>query len=117
MRRIMQAEWAPARQLAVTVNGQQITVTADDGRPEMLIADGKKHLRLTGDGEVNTTTRWLDGQLVSERHYDEGFRITRTYGIQSGDGGTMQLVVTLKLEGGRAPKSEPVRRVYRPQQG
>jgi hypothetical protein len=115
VRRIMQAEWVPPRQLVIAVDGSQVTVTADDGRSETLVADGKKHLRLTGDGEVNTTTRWIDGQLVSVRRYDEGLKATRTLHIESDAGGARQLVLTLKVEGGRAPKSEPSKRVYRAQ--
>lgn len=112
-RRITQAELAPPRQIVITAADAQLVVTADDERPETLVPDGKKHLRLTGDGEINTTTTWGDGLLVTERHYDEGIKATRTYHVGPAEGGGRQLVVTLKLEGGHMPKKMPeLMRVY-----
>jgi len=122
MQRIIQAEIEPAPRLAIVCDGQQFTVTAGDERPEMLVLDGKKHLKLTGDGEVNTTTVWLDGRVVSERRYDEGIKATRTYAIETDKDGVRHLIVMLKLDGvrgaapdrdreGRRPNGE-LRRVY-----
>ena len=113
MRRIVQAETTPAKSLVITADPKQIAVTADEGRAEVLILDGKRHLRLTGDGEIYTTTRWVAGQLVSERRYDEGIKATRTYVVEAPAGGARRVVVTLKLEGGGLGSKLPeLRRVY-----
>jgi hypothetical protein len=122
MQRIMQAEIAPAPRLAMVCDGQQLTVTAGEERPELLVLDGKKHLKLTGDGEVYTTTMWQEGGLVSERRYDEGIKATRTYSIETGKDGVRRLVLRLKMSGfrGAAPDRDregrrrdgDLRRVY-----
>ncbi|MCX6550116.1 MAG: hypothetical protein NTY02_03745 [Acidobacteria bacterium] len=112
MRRIMQAELKPPHQIVVAADGKQITFTADEERPETVIVDGKKHLRLTGDGEINTITKWIDGLLVSERHYDEGIKATRSFRVQAIDPSGTQLIVLLKLEGGHAPKRPDIKFVY-----
>jgi len=113
MRRIVQAETTPAKSFVITADPKQIAVTADEGRAEVLILDGKRHLRLTGDGEIYTTTRWVAGQLVSERRYDEGIKATRTYVVEAPAGGARRVVVTLKLEGGGLGSKLPeLRRVY-----
>jgi hypothetical protein len=113
MRRIMGAETTPPNTLVITADPKQIAVVADDGRAEVLILDGKRHLRLTGDGEVYTTTRWVAGQLVSERHYDEGIKAIRTYVVEAPPGGARRIVMTLKLEGGGLGSKLPeLKRVY-----
>ena len=113
MRRIVQAETTPAKSFVITADPKQIAVTADEGRAEVLILDGKRHLRLTGDGEIYTTTRWVAGQLVSERRYDEGIKATRTYVVEAPAGGARRIVVTLKLEGGGLGSKLPeLKRVY-----
>jgi topoisomerase IA-like protein len=113
MRRIVQAETTPPTTLVITADSKQIAVTADDGRAEVLILDGKRHLRLTGDGELYTTTRWVAGQLVSERRYDEGIKATRTYVVEAPAAGARRMIVTLKLEGGgRGFELPELRRVY-----
>jgi hypothetical protein len=113
MRRIIAAETTAAKTLAIVVDLKQITVTADDGRAESLVLDGRRHLRLTGDGEIYTTTRWAAPRLVSERRYDEGIRATRTFVVEASEGGGRRLVVTLKLEGGGLGSKLPeLRRVY-----
>ena len=112
-RRIAKAELAAPRQIVVLADGSALTVTLDDGRPETIEADGKRHVRLSGDGEIDTVTRWHDGVLVSDRRYDEGILATRTYKIDAAEGGTRRLVVTLKLSGGLTPKKLPeIVRVY-----
>jgi hypothetical protein len=112
-RRIVQAELAPPRRIVVSAEGNSLVVTLDDGRPETIEPDGKRHLRLTGDGEITTVTRWRDGGLVSERHYDEGIVALRTYKIDAAEGDARRLVVTLKLSGGLTPKKMPdILRVY-----
>jgi len=113
LRRIVQAETTPAKTLAIVADLKQMTVTADDGRAETLVLDGRRHLRLTGDGEIYTTTRWAAGQLVSERRYDEGIKATRTFVVEAPAGGARRIVVTLKLEGGGLGSKLPeLRRVY-----
>ena len=117
-RRIAQAELAAPRQIVVSAEGKTLVVTLDEGRPETIEPDGKKHLRLTGDGEIQTVTRWYDGALVSERHYDEGITATRTYRIDAAEGGARRLVVTLKLSGGLTPRNMPeIVRIYLSKQG
>jgi hypothetical protein len=106
-RRIAQAELAAPRQIVVSAEGQSLIVSMDGGRPETIEPDGKRHLRLTGDGEIQTVTRWHEGALVSERHYDEGITATRTYTIDAADGGAKRLTVTLRLSGGLTPKKMP----------
>jgi len=113
MRRIVQAETTPPKTIVITADPKQIAVTADDGRAETLVLDGRRHLRLTGDGELYTTTKWVAGQLVSERRYDEGIKATRTYVVEAPAGGARRIVVTLKLEGGGLGSKLPeLRRVY-----
>jgi hypothetical protein len=112
-RRIAEAELAAPRRIAVSAEGDTLVVTLDDGRPETIQPDGKRHLRLTGDGEITTVTRWRDGVLVSERRYDEGITAVRTYSIEADEGGARRLTVTLKLSGGLTPKKLPeLLRVY-----
>ena len=120
MRRITQAEVEAPSRLTIACDGQQLTVTAGDERAEVLLLDGKKHLKLTGEGEVYTTTIWQDGHVVSERRYDEGIKASRRYAIETGKDGVTRLVVVLKLDGirglesdrdGRRRNSE-LRRVY-----
>ena len=114
-RRIAEAELAAPRRIVVSAEGNALVVTLDDGRPETIEPDGKRHLRLTGDGEITTVTRWRDGVLVSERHYDEGITAIRTYTIDAAEGGARRLTVTLKLSGGLTPKKLPeILRVYLP---
>jgi hypothetical protein len=85
----------------------------DDGRPETIEPDARRHVRLTGDGEITTVTQWRDGVLVSERRYDEGITAVRSYKIEAAEGGGRRLVVTLKLSGGLTPKKMPeILRVY-----
>jgi len=112
-RRIAQAELAAPQHIVAVADGKALIVTIDEGRPETIEPDGKKHLRLTGDGEIHTVTRWHDGTLVSERHYDEGIMATRTYRIDAAEGGARRLVVTLKLSGGLVPRNMPeIVRIY-----
>jgi hypothetical protein len=112
-RRIAQAELAAPRQIVVSAEGQALVVTLEGGRPEIVEPDGKKHLRLTGDGEITTVTRWIDGALVSERRYDEGITATRTYRVETAEGGARRLSVTLKLAGGLTPRNMPeILRIY-----
>ena len=112
-RRIAEAELAAPRRVVVSAAGNTLVVTLDDGRPETIEPDGKRHLRLTGDGEITTVTRWRDGVLVSERRYDEGITAVRTYKMETADGGARRLTVTLKLSGGLTPKKLPeLVRVY-----
>jgi hypothetical protein len=112
-RRIAQAELAAPKRIVAVAAGKALIVTIDEGRPETIEPDGKKHLRLTGDGEIQTVTRWYDGALVSERRYDEGITATRTYRLDAAEGGARRLVVTLKLSGGLTPKNMPeIVRIY-----
>jgi hypothetical protein len=111
-RRIMKAEGAAAKTLVIVADVKEIIVAADDERPETLFLNGKRRVRLTGDGEIYTTTRWAAGHLVSERRYDEGIKATRTYIVEPQAGGARRIVVTLKLEGGGLPKLPELRRVY-----
>lgn len=112
-RRIAQAELAAPRQIVVSAEGKTLVVTMDDGRPETIEPDARRHVRLTGDGEIQTVTRWRDGALVSERHYDEGILATRTYRIDAAEGGARRLVVTLRLSGGLTPRNMPeIVRIY-----
>jgi len=106
-RRILQAELAAPRQIVVSAEGKGLVVTLDDGKPETIEPDVKRHLRLTGEGEITTITRWSDGALVSVRRYDEGITATRTYRIDTIEGGARGLVVTLKLSGGLTPRKMP----------
>jgi len=106
-RRIVQAELAPPRQIVVSVEGKTLIVTLDEGKPETIEPDVKRHLRLTGEGEITTVTRWSDGALVSVRRYDEGITATRTYRIDTAEGGARRLTVTLKLSGGLTPRKMP----------
>jgi len=113
MRRIVQAETTPPKTIVITADPKQIVVTADEGRAEVLILDGKRHLRLTGDGELYTTTKWVAGQLVSERRYDEGIKATRTFVVEAPAAGARRIIVTLKLEGGGLGSKLPeLKRVY-----
>jgi len=117
-RRIAQAELAAPKRIVAVADGKALIVTIDEGRPETIEPDGKKHLRLSGDGEIQTVTRWYDGALVSERRYDEGITATRTYRIDAAEGGARRLVVTLKLSGGLTPRNMPeIVRIYLSKQG
>jgi hypothetical protein len=106
-RRIAQAELAAPRQIVVSAEGKSLIVTLDEGKPETIEPDVKRHLQLTGEGEITTVTRWSDGALVSVRRYDEGITATRTYRIETVEGGARRLVVTLKLSGGLTPRKMP----------
>ena len=113
MRRIVLAETTPPKMIVITADPKQIAVTADDGRAETLVLDGRRHLRLTGDGELYTTTKWVAGQLVSERRYDEGIKATRTFVVEAPAAGARRIIVTLKLEGGGLGSKLPeLKRVY-----
>jgi hypothetical protein len=103
MQRILKAELEATPRLVIVCEGQQLTVTAGDERPEALVLDGKKHLKLTGDGEVYTTTMWQEGRVVSERRYDEGIKATRTYAIETATDGVKRMVLLLKMDGFRGP--------------
>ena len=106
MQRIVQAEIEPAPRLAIVCDGQQLTVTVGEERPEVLVLDGKKHLKLTGDGEIYTTTVWLEGRVVSERRYDEGIKATRTYTVETDKDGVRRLVLLLKMDGFRGAEPD-----------
>ena len=106
-RRIVQAELAAPHQIVVSAEGKALVVTLDDGKPETIEPDVKRHLRLTGEGEITTVTRWSDGALVSVRRYDEGITATRTYRVDAAEGGARRLMVTLKLSGGLTPRKMP----------
>jgi hypothetical protein len=106
LQRIVQAEIEPAPRLAILCDARQVTVTAGEDRPEVLVLDGKKHLKLTGEGEIYTTTVWQEGRVVSERRYDEGIKATRRFAIETDKDGVTRLVVVLKIDGIRGAASD-----------
>lgn len=111
MRRGMEAMRAilePAERLTIVRTASMVIVTSDHGVTTRLSPDNSR-VKDASTG-LDRRSRWEDGRLVTDIRGAGPGRIVETYGY---DAGLRQLVVELKLEGGRggsAPRA--LRRVY-----
>lgn len=98
-------------ELTITLGEQEIAILEDDGRLRALHPDGKKYQ--AEDGGLEVKTRWDKDRLVVETARKPGPKAREVFATGK-DG--RQLVVTLRLEGGRLPPVT-IRRVYDPVAG
>ena len=110
-------EEVPQR-LVITVEGTRVQIADEIGRVTLLIANGKRQDRLSGDGEFRSITRLDASRLVVEEDFD-GPTVSTTYRRVSHDEHS-RLHVTLHIErmpaehGSRDTRRAPfaVARVY-----
>lgn len=109
MREMMRSITDAPERMAIAVNDTSVVVTYVDRPTVVLIPDGKGNKEETATlGEVETKTKWDDGELRVERKYEGGLQ-TRSSFLLSED--RTQLYVIIHLDGGRMPEFE-FRRVY-----
>jgi hypothetical protein len=66
-------------------------------------------VRLTGDGEIKSKTKWVGDRLVIEEKIQDGPKVTRTVTASSD---RRSLLVTIRIEGGGGPERMVVHHVY-----
>jgi hypothetical protein len=105
LRRIMEAQ----RVLTIVSRDGSVTVTDDAERVVSLKPDGAKVKEELAGEKVERTTKWDGRSLVTQLKLGSGVRVTQTYAkVNEG----LQLVLAVKIEGGRFPKPEEFKRVY-----
>lgn len=110
MRRRIQELGDSVRTVEIIQEGPWITMRYADGRERKLQADGKKHLREGGIGDVETQAKWKnDGRLVVKLTTEQGRKIKETYRL--GTGG-VRMYVDVEIEGDGRAMQLKFRRVY-----
>jgi hypothetical protein len=89
------------------------TVSLGDPRTSnvlLLHLDGRKFKqKVEGGGDIEIKAKWNDRLLVLERKVSGGGKVTEWY-TRSEDG--RQLIVQVRVKGGRIPRAIEFRRVY-----
>jgi hypothetical protein len=98
-----------AQTLTIARNGDQFSISDDQGEAHTLYADGKKHKEDDGGRKVTYKTQWDGDRLVSEHKLGSTGKLTETYEL-SPDG--KQLFITSKLESSKLSGPLTIRRVY-----
>jgi hypothetical protein len=69
-----------AETIVIEQRGQEIRIRYADGRDRLLVTDGKKHLRESGIGDLQTKAKWKGGdKLLVKSKTEQGRQITETY--------------------------------------
>jgi hypothetical protein len=107
MREILQ----PVDQFTLTLanDNKNVSMAYTDGRVFQFKADGSKEKHQLTNGTVDTKTKWDGPKLEIEYDLDGGFKVVRDYSLSDK---THQLVVTTKMEGGRAGRGRDMQAVY-----
>lgn len=93
--------------LTISETEQTVTFTEPDGRSRTYKTDGRKEKHQNTNGTVETKTKWAEAGLVIETDLGNGMKFSRTYAV-SGD--PRQLMVLMKMEGGRGGRDRPTRK-------
>jgi hypothetical protein len=99
----------PADGWTIVQDGPLVLFTNADGRTQKYTSDGKEEEHLSGDGVIKSKTRWNGEQLIIESKYKDGPKVTRTYTVSSD---LRQLMIHIKVEGGRLPREVTTNQVY-----
>lgn len=103
---------APPR-LAIVSDGSLLTFQDGPHRSWSVTVGGKKTLRLTGDGEIETKAWVEDGQLMIEEDLNGPTTILYAYTTVEEEGVTrLEVTVSAKGRGGARPIE--IRRIYDP---
>lgn len=98
------------KMLRIEQNEQQISITDDTGRTQILYPDGKKHKEQdSGQKTTEIKTHWDGERLVAESKMGHSGKLTETYEL-SPDG--KQLDVTSRLDNSHLAAPLTIRRVY-----
>jgi hypothetical protein len=111
MRELSQLVLESPEHLLVTGNTDRVTLTYPDGRVLHYVASGKSEKQTIEGVNLETKTTWSNADLVVETTMGGGMKATTTYSLNAN---THQLVVTVKMEGGRSEQRaiQPARYVY-----
>jgi hypothetical protein len=105
---LMTALSAPAGMTIVPGDGAAI-ITSSDGVSRKYVTDDKKAELVTGDGVIKYKAKWSGPTLVIESEIENGPKIDWTY-IPMAD--TRQLLVVVRVSGGRMPGTMVAHHVY-----
>lgn len=98
-------------QLAIARDGGRFTFTEMNGRVWNVTTDGKKQLRLTGDGELQIKA-WLEGtRLMVEEDLNGPTKLLYAYSTVT-EGGATRLEVIVRANGAGGARAVEVRRIY-----
>jgi hypothetical protein len=109
LQRILQDYATPPDGLTIVQDGPMLIVTTVDGRPLKYHTDGKEELRLSGDGEIKSKTRWNGDQLVVDERIQDGPTVVRRYAATSD---LRQLMVVVTIEGSGLPSAMRFHQVF-----
>ena len=99
-----------AEKIEIAQRETEIRIHYADGRERLLVPDGKKHLRESGIGDLQTKTKWKDDEkLVVKSTTEQRHLITEVY--EYSPHGT-RLHVTVSVDGKDGGPSFRFRRVY-----
>jgi hypothetical protein len=87
----------PPSRLNITVDGDIVSFTDDDGRVKKYRTDGKKEKHQFANGTVETKSKWESGALTIESSLDGGMKFSQRYSLVSDH---RELMVQTKVEGG-----------------
>ena len=107
-RALMHELLEPLPRITVTSDNETVTFTASDGRVRKYRIDGKKEKHQFDNGTVDTKSKWENEQLTIETSTSGGMKMVETYSVND----QHQLVVRVKLEGGRGGDRPPILHVY-----
>jgi hypothetical protein len=99
MRELSHLVLEPSEQLLVTGNAARVTLTYPDGRVLHYLASGTSEKQTIEGVDVETTATWDNADLVIETAMAGGMKATTTYSLKAD---TRQLIVTVKMDGGRS---------------
>ena len=88
-----------SERLIVVHDGNNVSITNENGLHIAYKADGKKQQQVTGDGEFKTKSHFDGAKLVVEEDFG-GPKVTTTYTPVLDGGEIRRLEVTLAIEGG-----------------
>ena len=99
-----------AEKIEITQQGSQIRIHYADGRERLFVTDGKKHLRESGVGDLQTKAKWKgDAKLVVKSTTEQRHEITEVYEFSPH---RTRLHVTISVEGKSGGPSFRFERVY-----
>jgi len=99
-----------AEKLEITQQGSEMRIRYADGRERLFVADGKKHLRESGVGDLQIKAKWKgDAKLVVRSTTEQRHEITEVYEFSPH---RTRLHVTISVEGKSGGSSFRFKRVY-----
>jgi len=99
-----------AEKIEITQQGSQIRIHYADGRERLFVTDGKKHLRESGVGDLQTKAKWKgDEKLVVRSTTEQRHEITEVYEFSPH---RTRLHVKISVEGKGGGASFRFERVY-----